>query len=331
MPLTVAEWRTAAQAKLDPALWDYLEFTHSHGPTDAAGCWDAMALHPHILRGATAAGISATVQGSDITLPILTTPNGRATRFHPDGELAVLQGASAAGTIAILPSSVAISAASLAALEPEARWWQQLYMLNDRGKMAERLAQLRQANCGAIVLTADLLPDGRTAPPPPPRASWESDGDEAPAYYSGASLDDLEWLVREAGLPVIVKGVLRADDAALCVAAGASGIIVSNHGGNQLPTAVASAIALPAIVSACPDPEIYVDGGIRSGASVLKALALGAKAILVGRPTSYALTVGGADGVAAMLGRLGQELAHAMQLCGVSDIRDLDGSLLTAA
>ncbi|WP_313807508.1 alpha-hydroxy acid oxidase [Sphingobium sp.] len=331
MPRSVTEWQAAARAKLDPALWDYLEFTHPHGPTDAAGCWDAIPLYPRILRGATAAGIGATVLGSSVTLPILTAPNGRATRFHPDGELAVLRGARAAGTIAILPSSVAASAATLAAREPQARWWQQLYMLNDRGLMAERLARLRGAGCGAIVLTADLLPDGRAAPPPPPRAVWESGGVEAPACYSGASLDDLEWLVGEAGLPVIVKGVLRPDDAALCVTAGASGVIVSNHGGNQLPTAVASAIALPAIVKACPDADIYVDGGIRSGVSVLKALAMGARAVLVGRPASYALAVAGADGVAAMLARLGDELAHAMQLCGVSDIRDLDGSLLTQA
>ncbi|MEI9926979.1 MAG: alpha-hydroxy acid oxidase [Sphingomonas sp.] len=196
--------------------------------------------------------------------------------------------------------------------------------------MAERLAELRDAGCGAVVLTADLLPDGRAAPPPPPRAAWEaSAGWEGETAYTGGTLDDLAWLCAAAGVPVLVKGVLRADDAALCIEHGARGVIVSNHGGNQLDTAIASADALAAVVDACgASGEVLVDGGIRRGTAVLKALALGARAVLVGRPVSHALAAGGAEGVESMLGRLGAELARAMALCGAARLADLDRSLV---
>jgi isopentenyl diphosphate isomerase/L-lactate dehydrogenase-like FMN-dependent dehydrogenase len=133
-------------------------------------------------------------------------------------------------------------------------------------------------------------------------------------------------------LPVIVKGVLRGDDAGLCVDAGASGVIVSNHGGNQLDTAVNVVEALPAVAAIVEDrAEIYVDGGIRRGTSVLKALALGARAVLVGRPASYGLAADGAEGVAAIIRLLEAELRRAMMLCGASSLADIEPSLIGRA
>jgi 4-hydroxymandelate oxidase len=260
----------------------------------------------------------------------MAAPNGRATRYAPSGEAAVIEGTAAAGSIAVLPSSVAPSLAALRALHPGALLWQQIYMSADRGRMRALLQTIRDADCRAVVLTVDLMPGETPVLPPPPRAPWESEFEPGSALlFMAAGLDDLAWLCGEAGLPVVVKGVLRGDDARLCIEAGASALIVSNHGGNQLDTAIGSAEALPEVVDAVADrAEVYVDGGIRDGLSVLKALALGARAVLVGRPVSYALAAGGGGAVAAMLEGLKDELARAMGLCGAKSLAELDPSLV---
>lgn len=297
---------------------------------DAAGAWQRLALRPRILRGVTGSDVAVDVLGTKLTLPVMTAPNGRATRFAPEGEAAVIEGAAAAGTIAVLPSSVVPSLAALRALHPAAMLWQQIYMWVDRGRMRELLQQIREAGCRAVVLTVDLMPGEAWVPPMPPRAAWEQPAAESPAHlFMAAGMDDLAWLCAEAGLPVVVKGVLRGDDAALCLDAGAAALIVSNHGGNQLDTAIGSTEALPEVIAAAGGrAEVYVDGGIRDGLSVLKALALGARAVLVGRPVSYALAADGGAGVAGMLGGLKEELARAMALCGAASVADLDASFV---
>jgi 4-hydroxymandelate oxidase len=142
-------------------------------------------------------------------------------------------------------------------------------------------------------------------------------------------LDAIAWLGSISGLPVVVKGVLRADDAERCVAAGAAGLIVSNHGGRQLDGAVATARALPAVVAAVGQAaEVYVDGGVRRGTDVLKALALGAKSIFLGRPVLWGLAAGGAPGVEAVLRGFAEELELAMRLAGCTSLRELDSDLL---
>jgi 4-hydroxymandelate oxidase len=143
-----------------------------------------------------------------------------------------------------------------------------------------------------------------------------------------AGLADIEWLARESGLPVLVKGVLRADDARRCLDAGAAGIVVSNHGGRQLDRAVATALALPEVVGACGGAPVLVDGGIRAGLDVLVALALGADAVLLGRPIAWALSAGGAAGVADLLGRFDAEFAHVLGLAGCRDPASVDRSLV---
>lgn len=292
--------------------------------------WQRIALRPHILRGVTGSDVATDVLGASLAVPVMTAPNGRATRFAADGEAAVIEGANKAGTIAVLPSSVAPSLPALRSLHPSAILWQQIYMWADRGRMRELLSEVREAGCRAVVLTVDLMPGGSEAPLPPPQASWERPASDSPAHlFMAAGMDDLAWLCSEAGLPVIVKGVLRGDDAAGCVEAGAKALIVSNHGGNQLDTAIGSAEALPEVVAAIGDrAEVYVDGGIRDGVSVLKALALGARAVLVGRPVSYALAAGGATAVAAMLNGLKDELARAMTLSGAASVASLDAQFV---
>lgn len=325
--------RERARAVLDAETWQYLEAGTDDGVSVewAADAWQRLPLHPRILRGVTETNLATQALGVPISLPVMIAPNGRATRYCADGELALLRGAQAAGTLAVLPSSVIPSLGSLRARSPAQPVWQQLYMSADRETMREMLGTIRDAGASAVVLTVDLIPDGRTAPPAPKPASWERPAAEAPprALYSGASIDDLAWLCGEAGLPVLVKGVLRGDDARLCVEAGAAGLIVSNHGGNQLDTAVNVVHALPAVVAgAAGRAEIYVDGGIRRGTSILKALALGARAVLVGRPVSYGLAAAGADGVAAMISLLGAELQRSMRLCGVHSVAEVEPSLV---
>ncbi|EQB14289.1 alpha-hydroxy acid oxidase [Novosphingobium lindaniclasticum] len=329
---TTAQWQENARRILPPQVWEYLQHVADGGTEAASQAWDKLALYPAILRGVQSVRTDATILGVDVALPVLTTPNGRATRYHPDGELAVLQGAAKAGTIAVLPSSVIDSTPELARRVPTARWWQQLYVTHDRALMADRMAMLRAAGCRALVLTADLLPDGRPAPPPPPPAEWETiaTGMGEP-MFTGAGLDDLAWLAAHAAMPVIVKGVLRADDARLCLANGADAIIVSNHGGNQLSGAIDTATALRPVIEGCGPHTVLVDGGIRNGTSVLKALAMGAAGVLVGRPTSHALAVSGADGVHDLLCSLGSELARAMTLCGVASTTSVAGASLLSA
>jgi len=325
--------RERARASLDIETWQYLEAGTDDGVSveGAAEAWQRLALHPRILRGARQTNIETSVLGRSIALPVMIAPNGRATRYHAEGELALLRGAQTAGTLAVLPSSVISSLASLRERMPDQPVWQQLYMARDRAAMRDMLEIIRAAGASAVVLTVDLIPDGRSAPPPPAAASWECVGAKAlPAgLYSGASMDDLAWLCTEAKLPVVVKGVLRGDDARLCVEAGAAGLIVSNHGGNQLDTAVNVVDALPAVVAGAQGKaEIYVDGGIRRGTSILKALALGARAVLVGRPASYGLAAAGEKGVTAMLALLATEMQRSMMLCGAGAVAEIDASLV---
>jgi isopentenyl diphosphate isomerase/L-lactate dehydrogenase-like FMN-dependent dehydrogenase len=197
--LTVGALREAARAALDPALWTCLE-----AGDQGEGAWDAIALRPHILRGVTDPSIETTVLGQPIAMPILLAPTGRATRFHPGGELAVLSAAAAVGSIALLPSSVAAGAGALLRHGPVgANAWQQLYFLSDRGAMRAQLEASREAGCRAIVVTADLLPGGGPVLPSPPCAIWESAESSRPAAaFTGATFDDLTWLCAEAGLPV---------------------------------------------------------------------------------------------------------------------------------
>lgn len=328
----VAGWRERARETLDPIVWDYLEAGADDGRTtaSAAAHWEAIMLRPHILRSVHDVDTSCTLLGQQMRLPILTTPNGRATRYHPDGEAAVLAGTAQAGCMSILPSSVAGAAAGLAAVVPDANWWQQLYAVADRTQLIDLLAILRESGCTAIVLTADLLPGDTIALPAPPLAPWEAGARPmAPALFTGAGWDDLAYLVSAAKLPVLVKGVLRADDATQALAAGAAGVIVSNHGGNQLDTAIPSATALVEVVAAIGNRgTVLVDGGFRRGTSVLKALALGASAVLLGRPTSYALAADGAAGVGAMLNVVGRELARAMALCGAASLAEITPDLI---
>jgi 4-hydroxymandelate oxidase len=231
----------------------------------------------------------------------------------------------------------------------------QLYVYRDRGATGALLDRARAAGCEAIVLTADAavlgtregdvrsgfhLPSHLDLPnvADQARSLPAADGDSGLASYVARQLDpslswsDLEWLADRAGLPLILKGIVRADDARRAVDAGVAGLVVSNHGGRQLDGGIATARALPEVVDAVGGAaEVYVDGGIRRGTDVLKALALGADAVLVGRPVLWGLAVDGADGVRSVLDQLAGELLEAMKLAGSPTIDAIGRDLVVPA
>lgn len=333
LPSSLAGFEQRAREKMAAADWAYLMAGMTPGEAGAGNieAWAKLKLRPRVLRGVAQADTATTVLGTPIAAPLFIAPNGRATRYCADGEAAVLAAASEQDVGALLASSVSGSIGALRVLAPDALTWSQFYMTHERGFLRERAAMAAEAGCKALVLTVDLLPDANRAKPQPlARAAWEAAPAAAPApMFAAARIDDLAWLCGESPLPVVVKGVLRGDDAAACVSAGAKGLIVSNHGGNQLESVIASAEALSEVVLACGGrAEVYVDGGVRSGVDVIKALALGARTVMIGRPISHGLAVAGAAGASACLGIVRAELERAMLLCGAGAIGEISADLI---
>lgn len=300
----LAEQEAAARARLDPDVVGWV--------LDGAveGEWDRCRLRPHVLRDVAGVSTATEVFGATLAAPLLVGPTAYHDRLHPEAELATERGAASAGCLMVW---------SMRASRPfgGSGWWQ-VYVLRDRARTLELVLQARDAGARALVLTGDTpyLGTARRGP--------LGGLDQAP----DASLDDIGWLAEATGLPVLVKGVLRPDDARACVAAGAAGLVVSNHGGRQLGRTVSTAVALPQVVDAV-DVPVLVDGGIRSGLDVLCALAAGARAVLLGKPVLWALATGGAEGVAACLRALADDLGFVMGLAGVRDVAEIDRSLLS--
>ncbi|MGH8898913.1 MAG: alpha-hydroxy acid oxidase [Egibacteraceae bacterium] len=315
---------------------------------DNVVAWRRLRLRPRVLRDVSKVTTSTTVLGTPVSLPALVAPMAYQRLAHDDGERAIAQGAAAAGTIMIASTFSTVCLEDVAAAAPGAARWFQLYVRRDRGWTAELVARAVAAGYRALVLTVDLpvlglrrrdeqnrfrLPPGMTmanvGEPPP-----EGSGSALTAYARdeldpGLTFADVEWLRGLCDLPILVKGVLRGDDARACVDAGARGIVVSNHGGRQLDTAIATADALPEVVAAVGgDVEVLIDGGIRRGTDLVKALALGAQAALVGRPVIWGLVSGGSGGVRSVLDTLRDEFGRALALCGAPTVGAITADLL---
>lgn len=308
--------------------------------------WRTMRLRPHVLRGVTVADTATTLLGQSCAMPILVAPSGRHRLYHDEGECATARGAAAAGAGFVLATNATMSVEQVAAERRDAPHWFQLYLPPERGPVEALIDRLAAAGVSALMLTVDQPVGGWS--PRAARAPIEASPDLRHVNLPGApmartaydpalkgvvnypnTLDDLEWLAVRAPMDVLVKGVLRADDAARCIDAGARAIVVSNHGGRHLDTAVPTAYALPEVVRRVGDRvEIYVDGGIRRGTDILKALALGARAVLIGRPALWGLAVHGAEGVHAVLAHLKAELAQAMVQCGCARLADISSDLV---
>lgn len=307
---------------------------------EAGEAWDALRLLPHVLRDVSTVSTATSVLGADVATPVLVAPTTLQRQADPDGEVAMARGVAAADGLVCVSSNAGMPFGRLP--ETGARWWVQAYVTHDRALTVDMLAVAKEHGASAVVLTADTPVVGRRLDGGP--SVWDTvpaehllvnvtrDGVQVHALDKAADLtpDAIGWLHDVSGLPVVVKGVLRADDARECVTAGASAIWVSNHGGRQLDGVVPTARALPRVADAVAGTgaEVYVDGGIRHGRHVFAALALGARAVFVGRPTLWALAVDGADGVRRLLDDLTGELAHTMMLAGTPALSDVTADLV---
>ena len=306
--------------------------------------WRRIDIRTRVLVDVSDRDPSTTVLGRRRPHPVIVAPTAVHRLAHPDGEQASARGAAAADAIFCLSSLATASPPEVAAAAPEGQRWFQLYVFRDRGLSRDLLAEATESGYEAIVITVDLpvlgtrerdirsqyvIPEDIAAVSPAASSQRKPFGLMQIGDLIDPSLTwaDVEEFASDCNLPVLVKGVLTPEDARLAAAHGVAGVVVSNHGGRQLDTVPAGAEALPAIVNAVGDQvDVIVDGGVRRGTDVLKALALGAKAVMVGRPVIWGLAVGGEDGVRTVLELLTSEFDVALALAGVPSASAIDST-----
>lgn len=346
------DFEAAARAILPTVVFDYI----AGGAEDEAavrGNREGLArlrFRFRVLAGADDPDLSNVVVGHRYTMPVHIAPAAIHRMCHPDGEAATYRAASEAGAGFVLSTMASLSMEEVAAAATGPRWFQ-LYMPGRRELGSALIERAEAAGYTAIMLTVDLPKTGRRerdvrnewALPEGVRyanfGDWTVDdqvegGDPFARDINSLidprlNWDDLDWLIGKTTLPVLLKGVVRADDARRALDAGVQGLVVSNHGGRQLDYSIATIDALPQVVEAVGGKiPVLVDGGFRRGTDVVKALCLGASGVLIGRPYLYALAVDGAEGVRTLLSLLREEIALSMTLLGVRSLSELSRDLL---
>jgi isopentenyl diphosphate isomerase/L-lactate dehydrogenase-like FMN-dependent dehydrogenase len=336
-PCNVFDFEQLAEQRLDPGAFGYFAGGAGDERTlrENVEAYRRWQLRPRVLTGVERADTSTTVLGTDVSMPLLVAPVAFQRMAHPEGESATARAAAAAGTIMVLSTLATATPADVAAAAPDGQRWFQLYCFRDAGVTRALIDQARDAGFDAIVLTVDAprlgrrerdlrtlfqIPADITVPSFAAAVGGSSAGTPADMF---AQMDGtvtwrtLEQLTDQAGMPVVVKGVITGEDAHLACEHGAAGIVVSNHGGRQLDGASATIEALPEVVDAVRGRlEVLVDGGIRRGADVVKALALGAQAVLAGRAVLWGLAADGEQGVRRVLELLNDEIELALVLTG---------------
>jgi 4-hydroxymandelate oxidase len=342
--VSIDDLEALARSRLDAATWEYIAGGSEDELTLRAcrSAFRAYELRPRVLRGVASPDIGTTVLGAPLSLPIVCAPVAYLRLAHADGELGACRAAASMGTLAVLSAMASTRIEDVAALDVP--WWVQLYIFRDRSLTRALVERAVAGRCGAIVLTVDsprlgrrerdlrnafVLPSGvaavNLAPLEGPTLAAQMEAVVDPCV----GWDAVAWLRSLTDRPIVLKGILTAEDARLAVDSGAAAIVVSNHGGRQLDGAVPSLEALPEIAEAvCGRCEIYVDGGVRRGIDVVKAIALGARAVWIGRPYVWGLAVGGEVGVAQALETMRRELKTALALLGQSSLGALDASVL---
>jgi isopentenyl diphosphate isomerase/L-lactate dehydrogenase-like FMN-dependent dehydrogenase len=342
--VNVFDVQREAESGLDPGRLGY--FSGGAGDELTVGenveAWRRWRLRPRQLTGIESVSAAGEILGGPVAAPILVAPVAYQRMLHPEGEEAMARAAAAAGTVMCLSTLATATPSEVAAAAPGGRRWFQLYPFSDAGVSRALMREAVEAGFEAVVITVDAPPGGRreqdvrTGYEIPPEVEVPS---IAAALGAGQSFsvqrtfdlmswsltwDDLAAIAADAGVPLLVKGLLTAEDARLAVEHGAAGVVVSNHGGRQLDRAVAAAEALPEIVEAVAGRAlVLVDGGIRRGVDVAIALALGADAVLVGRPAIWGLAADGAAGAEWVLRTLTEELELTLALLGVASPCDL--------
>ena len=350
-PANLAEYERLAAETLPPGPYGF--FAGGAGDeitlADNLAAWRRWQVRPRVLVDVASRDPGTVLLGRARPHPVLVAPTAFHRLAHPDGELASGRAARDTGTVMCLSTFSTVGAAELAEAVPGGTRWFQLYVFRDRGVTRAMVEAAAAAGYEALVVTVDLPVLGRrdrdvrsgfVIEEPTAVPGLTAGGVTRPLPLTEMALlidptltwADLAWLVEMSPLPVLVKGVLTAEDAALAVAHGAAGVIVSNHGGRQLDGVPASADALPEVVERVGEAaDVLVDGGVRRGTDVLKALALGARAVLVGRPVLWGLAVAGETGVRRVLELLLAELDTALALAGAPRASVLDRAWLRRA
>lgn len=356
LPTTYEGMRARAELELSDAAYGYVAGGAGEERTMAANreAFDRVRLVPRMLGEVGARDLSTTILGTTLNAPILLGPVGALSIVHPEGELAVARAANATGVTHVLSNAASSTIEDVAAATPDAPRWFQLYPPNDPEVRRSLVARAEAAGNGAIVVTLDtltmpwrprdlqnaylpfLLGEGiaNYTSDPAFRAKLEKTPEEDPQAAigmwaatfpnPGMSWDDLAALRSETTLPLLVKGILHPDDARRAVDLGVDGLVVSNHGGRQVDGSVGALDQLPAVVAAVPDTvPVLVDSGVRTGSDVLKALALGAKAVLVARPWIWGLALEGQAGVEQVVRSLLADLDLSLAMCGLKSVADV--------
>ena len=342
----VRDFEERARAVLPPHISAYYAAAAGSGVGLDEGSveWSAIRFRPRVLRDVGTVSVSTTILGTPVRTPVLVAPMAQQIAAHPDGEVAMGRAVAATGSLMGVSTNTGVRFAEIA--RTGALWWFQVYVTRDRG-LTERLVQRAVANgARALLFTVDMMaplpasvnprdwPDS-TAKTSLVNLTTDEQAAAGPAGVDGdpsISFDTIGWLRDLSGLPVLVKGVLRADDARRCVDAGAAGVVVSTHGGRRLGPTTSAARALPEIVAAVGDQaEIYADSGIRSGEHVTAAIVMGARAVFVGRPVLWALAAAGQAGAEQVIKSLTDELALVMVQLGAARIDELTPDLLATS
>jgi len=366
---TVADFERLARGRTPPSVFDYVEGAAELelSRDRAVAAFSYSVFHPHVLRDVSTVDTTTTILGRPAALPVVLGPTGFTRMMHAAGEPAVARAAGRAGVPYVLSTLGTTSVERLSDEAPATERWFQLYVSKDRGRSGELVARARESGYTTLVLTVDVpvagarhrdVYNGLTLPPTltsrtilgmvrKPRWLFDALTTEPLAFESlGAARDvmalintvfdpsvttaDIDWLRSQWTGSILVKGVQRVDDAKEVVSAGADGLAVSNHGGRQLDRAVTPLELLPSVVDAVGDTaEVYLDGGVRSGADVAVAVAFGARAAFVARPYLYALMAGGEAGVDHLMALLRDDYARTLKLLGVTRTSDLDRGLVT--
>ena len=353
--INLFDYEREAEKRIPPAHWGYIAGGANDEVTLGANraAFDRLLIRYRTMVDVTTRDLHTSVLGVPVSMPVLIAPTAMQKLAHAGGECATARAARSAGTLMITSTTATTRLREVIDASPGPMWFQ-VYLYQDRGKSRAMIEEAVHAGYTGVVLTVDAPVLGRrerdirlgfTLPRHLTIANAAPAGmevvPEASAEASGLMLHfrslhdaalvphDIAWVREVSGLPVVVKGIVRGDDAVRAVEHGAQGIIVSNHGGRQLDTAIPSITALPEVVDAVAGrAEVYVDGGIRRGTDVIKSIALGARAVMIGRPVLWGLAVDGESGVAAVLELLRQEIDVAMALTGARNVSELTRDLV---
>jgi 4-hydroxymandelate oxidase len=356
--INLFDYEREAEKRIPPAHWGYIAGGANDEVTLGANrtAFDRILIRYRTMVDVTTRDLSTSVLGVPVSMPVLVAPTAMQKLAHNDGECATARASRAAGTLMITSTTATTGLGDVIAASPGPMWFQ-LYLYQDRGTSRALIEEAVRSGYSGVVLTVDAPVLGRrerdirlgfTLPrhltianaalagmAVVPDATGDSSGlmrHFRNLHDAALVPGDIEWIREVSGLPVIVKGIVRGDDAVRAIEHGAEGLVVSNHGGRQLDTSIPSISALPEVVDAVAGrAEVYVDGGIRRGTDVIKAIALGARAVMVGRPVLWGLAVNGEAGVSAVFELLRKEIDVAMALAGARSVAELTRDLVVVS